>query len=410
MRFHNLRKIEIGALLSALTFHNHTNTYFHSLGGAKPFGYGKVQIEVSKESHGLKHELKEYLSEFENYMDYFCRTYTNNTSWSKATRIWLYLAMSMDNNLNLKYPKLENTQGNNEFKDIETLPNIDTTNVNFTELKDESLVKKYTEWDNKYQNILNKSIDKQLEFIDDFPNQIHINKLKDQIFKRLEKELNYDDLKRVFDKFPEFYDKDLEKKAKEKKIYQGLNHNDIAGLKQFLKDFPNSKHQTEIELEIDHLEKAQRETKEKETYDKLLIGNDLEELETFARNCLNDEYRKNIRERITNIQRENRAKKDEEELKKLANWEIPQNADFSKMKEILNPIAKNRAFDEFSEEEKQRIKTALLDCWAVEKAKGKKNVFFKGKKFLPITKYPWTEIKKWIDETMAVELYNKLTK
>jgi len=39
IRYHNLRKEELGALLSALTFHNTENT-FHSIGMAKPLGYG----------------------------------------------------------------------------------------------------------------------------------------------------------------------------------------------------------------------------------------------------------------------------------------------------------------------------------------------------------------------------------
>ena len=65
IRFHNLRKIEIGALISALTFHNHSG-YSHSLGGAKPFGYGKVKIEI--EGNSLKHDIAEYLAVFEEEM------------------------------------------------------------------------------------------------------------------------------------------------------------------------------------------------------------------------------------------------------------------------------------------------------------------------------------------------------
>jgi CRISPR-associated protein (TIGR03986 family) len=45
IRFHNLRPMEIGALLSAITFHNTPETY-HSLGGLKPFGYGRIKVEI----------------------------------------------------------------------------------------------------------------------------------------------------------------------------------------------------------------------------------------------------------------------------------------------------------------------------------------------------------------------------
>lgn len=50
VRFHNLRPFELGALLSALTFVNQPECY-HNIGMAKPFGYGKVKIEVSMEDY-----------------------------------------------------------------------------------------------------------------------------------------------------------------------------------------------------------------------------------------------------------------------------------------------------------------------------------------------------------------------
>ncbi len=45
IHFHNLRPIELGALLSALTFHS-TDKCFHQLGQGKPYGYGKVKYKV----------------------------------------------------------------------------------------------------------------------------------------------------------------------------------------------------------------------------------------------------------------------------------------------------------------------------------------------------------------------------
>lgn len=41
IRFHNLRKVELGALLYALTLGKYTKRY-HNLGACKPYGYGKV--------------------------------------------------------------------------------------------------------------------------------------------------------------------------------------------------------------------------------------------------------------------------------------------------------------------------------------------------------------------------------
>jgi len=45
IRFHNLRPEELGALFSALTFHG-TSGCYHSLGLAKPLGYGKVEMKL----------------------------------------------------------------------------------------------------------------------------------------------------------------------------------------------------------------------------------------------------------------------------------------------------------------------------------------------------------------------------
>ncbi len=64
---HNLRKVEIGALLSAITFHRAKNVR-HSVGGAKSFGYGKIECS-SLALHRLKYGEGEYLREFEKVMD-----------------------------------------------------------------------------------------------------------------------------------------------------------------------------------------------------------------------------------------------------------------------------------------------------------------------------------------------------
>ncbi len=45
--FHNLKKVELGALISALTFNDHAEC-FHSIGEAKPLGFGKVKISIEK--------------------------------------------------------------------------------------------------------------------------------------------------------------------------------------------------------------------------------------------------------------------------------------------------------------------------------------------------------------------------
>jgi len=101
IRFHNLRKIELGALLSAITFHNQENL-FHSLGGIKPFGYGKVKIDILK---GI--EYTQYMAWFENEMNEVLKK-----EWIKTPQISELFSMAktpvsqaVDTSLN--YPQLE---------------------------------------------------------------------------------------------------------------------------------------------------------------------------------------------------------------------------------------------------------------------------------------------------------------
>lgn len=66
---HNLRKFEIGALLSAITLHK-TEGVYHNIGGAKSFGYGKIKCEIDEiKLNRLKYEeVDEYLQDFEREM------------------------------------------------------------------------------------------------------------------------------------------------------------------------------------------------------------------------------------------------------------------------------------------------------------------------------------------------------
>ena len=73
INLHNMRPVEIGAILSALTLHN-TKDAWHNIGSAKSFGYGKLEC-VKVELKGLKHQEKEeYMRAFEEEMECFTRT------------------------------------------------------------------------------------------------------------------------------------------------------------------------------------------------------------------------------------------------------------------------------------------------------------------------------------------------
>jgi CRISPR-associated protein (TIGR03986 family) len=88
VHYHNLREEELGALLSAMTFHN-TNDLFHSLGMGKPLGYGKITLSVE----GLNDAKKVYyLKVYETYMDYALNHAAND--WHKSPQIVELLTMA----------------------------------------------------------------------------------------------------------------------------------------------------------------------------------------------------------------------------------------------------------------------------------------------------------------------------
>jgi len=121
IRFHNLKKVELGSLLSAITFYNNSG-FSHSIGGGKPYGFGKIKIEVSK----IEDEHLDTMSTFASLMDeHVNKKISENTKWISTPQIIELFAMSKSNSSNdnlLVYPQLEkpNTPARfaNEFNNI----------------------------------------------------------------------------------------------------------------------------------------------------------------------------------------------------------------------------------------------------------------------------------------------------
>jgi len=99
IKFANLLKVEIGAIIKAIKF---TPTGFHSIGFAKPYGYGKVKIDILNTS-GLSLEQHEYENAFIKEMSAFIPSY------SKSPILGELLAMSIPQNTQtpLEYMSLE---------------------------------------------------------------------------------------------------------------------------------------------------------------------------------------------------------------------------------------------------------------------------------------------------------------
>lgn len=85
--YHNLRKVELGALLSALSFHKHEEC-FHSIGMGKPLGLGKVKLSLP----GFpKSKLEECMRTFEAFM---CKSL--GESWYQSPQIEELFAMARE--------------------------------------------------------------------------------------------------------------------------------------------------------------------------------------------------------------------------------------------------------------------------------------------------------------------------
>lgn len=101
IRFHNLKQVEIGALLTALTFYGHQNEYFHSIGMAKPLGYGKVKLEIQEIASS-----KLDISNIECYMREFIDTVENQLQlkWNSCDEIIGLFTMAKDHNNQIDTP------------------------------------------------------------------------------------------------------------------------------------------------------------------------------------------------------------------------------------------------------------------------------------------------------------------
>ena len=99
---HNLRPVELGAVLWALTWGSRTNLR-HRLGMGKPLGYGNVVIRVASQ-HGLvrqgpcleklpENEIDAAQADFVDKLDAWCRK-ENLGQWEKTDQIKALLALA----------------------------------------------------------------------------------------------------------------------------------------------------------------------------------------------------------------------------------------------------------------------------------------------------------------------------
>lgn len=102
---HNLKKVEVGALLSAITLHKQSKVW-HNIGLAKSFGFGKLHCERLK-LDGFTYSEHEYIVAFEQQMNKFTKK-EYDKQWLKTTQSGsLFSILSEHKNEVLKMMELD---------------------------------------------------------------------------------------------------------------------------------------------------------------------------------------------------------------------------------------------------------------------------------------------------------------
>ncbi len=104
INYFNLRPAELGALLSALTFHNNASTCYHGLGMAKAFGFGRVALTIT-DMGKMEQEMLFYLTDFESEINAYIQVDNPDFEWHKSDQIKEFIAMA-------KVQKFLDNQGN----------------------------------------------------------------------------------------------------------------------------------------------------------------------------------------------------------------------------------------------------------------------------------------------------------
>lgn len=165
IRFHNLREIELGALISAITFHGNNAQLSHNLGAAKSFGFGRVKIDILKGD-----QYSRYMPWFEDSMNQFLKK-----KWIESNQIAELFSMAT-------LPK------NREVEESLVYPQLELPNVPSSEANEFVNYKKQNQVLNSYSTINGKLPISSL-LTDEVLKQIDLDKYhREQELKRIENE------------------------------------------------------------------------------------------------------------------------------------------------------------------------------------------------------------------------------
>ncbi|CZE46832.1 TIGR03986 family type III CRISPR-associated RAMP protein [Campylobacter geochelonis] len=274
LRYHNLKKCELGAVLSALTFHDTPNAY-HNIGLAKPLGYGKVKITIKTDDAKFsKNDLAECLKEFELEM------LANIQDWDKSNQIKELLSMAIEPNSDshLKYMELKHFAEHKKelhkngcqifFKSYSQIENSKTVCLKITATKEEIENKKAEKKEKRIWESLKK--DGNIDAIQSYQNKNPNSKFLSDIEATIKKLLCQKENEKL----------ELENKKAEEKWAR--KPTDLKQLKEFLTNFietyPDTFFGVQARNELENLENYQPQKKTKATFDDLLSAETLDDL------------------------------------------------------------------------------------------------------------------------------------
>ncbi len=358
IRFFNLKKVEIGALLSAITFHGSNDELYHSLGAAKPFGYGKMKIldvnikTLNYENGGWEEKVvKDYLGAFE------CEMKTKMPDWNSSEFIRELTAMSKEqkDDALLEYMELAHFQElKNTGRFLQNYTQYDKSGIELqTECSD---LEGYKKERKKRKVFFEKERERLIAFL--YRQDI-------QEIDKLIAANEYEKAKKIAEKHPcedVFVEKlkginKAETQWKAREEWGNVNKEDRAKIEEFIKRWKD------CDVDVQELMQAQT--------------------------CLNN---------LMKQKKEKRAAK-----AAASTFDVDYAKGFDKFKKEINKQFK-LANGEFGEEKLKWIEKVITDFY---RRKDKK--FFKKNKLVSFKKYPWTDISKWLGEDNARELYEELT-
>ena len=221
LRYHNLKKCELGALLSALTFHNTPNT-FHNIGMAKSLGYGKIEIKLKNISN-----INNYLKEFELTIG------EQIPNWATSEQLTELVSMAIEQknggNSELKFLELPEFAKNKTGNEPDYLRNY-TALDNIKSVTVKSLLS-----DEERKSLISRKEEIAKEREEKARQEIQAKKDKEELEAKIKKEID-----------------DFEK---------ALSSSDIQIIKNFIFKYPQNEKINELQFVLDTLEESQKQNK-----------------------------------------------------------------------------------------------------------------------------------------------------